>query len=43
LIKLVQNWKVELVTEFFNVLYYLRMRQDGAESIWWIPSKRRKL
>jgi hypothetical protein len=36
------DWEVELVTAFFNVLYSLRVRQGGEDSIWWIPSKRRK-
>lgn len=37
-----QDWEVELVTEFLNVLYSHRTRQGDADGIWWMPSKRQK-
>jgi hypothetical protein len=29
------------VIAFFDLLYFLRLKQDGEDRIWWIPSKRR--
>jgi hypothetical protein len=33
--------KVDLITSFFNLLYYLRLRRDGEDKNCCIPSKRR--
>jgi hypothetical protein len=41
-IRPMQDWEVELVIAFFNVLYLLKVRLGGEDSIWWIPSKRKK-
>lgn len=38
--RLVHDWKVDLVTSFFDLLYSLRLRQGGVDEIYWIPSKR---
>jgi len=32
--------EVDLVTSFFDLLYSIRLRQDGEDKICWIPSKR---
>jgi hypothetical protein len=39
LIRLVHDWKVDLVISFFDLLYSLRLRQGGGDRIYWIPSK----
>jgi len=41
-VRSVQDWEVDLVLEFFEVLYSLRWRQDSEDCIQWIPSKRKK-
>jgi hypothetical protein len=41
-IRSVQDWEVDLVIAFYDLLYSLILRQGGEDRIWWIPSKRRK-
>jgi hypothetical protein len=36
------DWEVDLVSSFFDPLYFLRVKQGGEVRICWIPSKRRK-
>jgi hypothetical protein len=33
---------VDCVIAFYGLLYSLRLKQDGENRTWWIPSKRRK-
>jgi hypothetical protein len=40
---LVQDWELDSVTVFFELLYSLKMKQGGKDSICWIPSKGQKV
>jgi hypothetical protein len=33
------DWKVDLFTSFFNVLYSVKVRLDGIDKLWWSPAK----
>ena len=34
------DWEVEVFASFFQVLHTARVRQGGADRLWWIFSKR---
>jgi hypothetical protein len=40
-IRLVHDWKVDLVSSFFNVLYSARLCQGADDKLCWTPSKGR--
>lgn len=35
----VHDWEVEIVSDFFELLYSPRVRQEGENKMCWIPSK----
>jgi hypothetical protein len=37
--KPMNDWEVDLVTPFFDLLYSLKLRQGSEDKICWIPSK----
>jgi hypothetical protein len=40
--KPMHDWEVDLVSSFFELLNYIRLRQGSEDKICWIPSKRQK-
>jgi hypothetical protein len=34
------DWEVDAFALFFRVLYLARMRWEGEDKLWWVPSKR---
>jgi hypothetical protein len=36
------DWKVDLVTSFFDLFYSIRLRQGGEDKICWTSSKKRR-
>jgi hypothetical protein len=38
----VHDWEVDLVTSFFDLLHYLKLKQSGKDKMCLIPSKRQK-
>jgi hypothetical protein len=34
------DWEVDVFASFFKVLYSVRVRQEGKDKLWWVPSKR---
>jgi hypothetical protein len=30
---------VDILASFFNLLYFIRARQEGEDKLWWIPFK----
>jgi hypothetical protein len=37
------DWKVDAFALFFKEQYLVRMRRDGKDKLWWVPSKRASL
>jgi hypothetical protein len=37
----VQDWEVEVVSKFFELLYSINVRYEGDDKICWIPSRRK--
>jgi hypothetical protein len=37
----VQDWEVEVVSRFFELLYSIKVRYEGDDKICWIPSRRK--
>ena len=37
-IRLVHDWKVDVLASFFTLLYSHRMRRDREDEIWWVLS-----
>jgi hypothetical protein len=37
----VHDWEVEVVFDFFELLYSQRVRRGGVDKMYWIPSKRK--
>jgi hypothetical protein len=35
-----QDWEVDAFVLFFRMLYLVRVRQEGEDKLWWVPSKR---
>ena len=33
------DWEVNVFTSFFNLLYSYRVRREGEDKLWWVPSK----
>jgi hypothetical protein len=34
------DWEVDVFASFFRVLYSVRVRREGEDKLWWVPSKR---
>jgi hypothetical protein len=41
--RLVDDWKVEVISSFFELLYSHKVMQGDNDIICWIPSKRKKV
>jgi hypothetical protein len=39
--QLVHDWKMKVVSQFFELLYFQQIRQGGADKICWLPLKRK--
>jgi len=39
-IKATHDWKVDVFTSIFNLLYSYRMRREGEDKLWWTPPKK---
>jgi len=35
------DWKVDVFTSFFRVLYYVRVRQECENKLWWVSIQKR--
>jgi hypothetical protein len=35
-----QNWEVDVFVSFYRLLYSVRLRREGIDKLWWVPSKR---
>jgi hypothetical protein len=40
--RLVHDWELEVLTSLYTLLYSHRMRREGEDKIWWVPSKKGK-
>ena len=39
---LVHDWELEVLASFYTLLYSHRMRREGEDKIWWVPSRKGK-
>jgi hypothetical protein len=39
--QLVHDWKMKVVSQFFELLYFQQIRQGGVDKICWLPLKRK--
>jgi hypothetical protein len=37
----VQDWEVEVMSRFFELLHSIKVRYEGEDKICWIPSRRK--
>jgi hypothetical protein len=38
--RLIHDWEVEVLAEFYRCLYSCKLREDGEDKLWWIPSRK---
>jgi hypothetical protein len=38
--RVTHDWKVDVFAFFFKGLYSVRVRREGEDKFWWVPSKR---
>jgi hypothetical protein len=38
--RVAHDWEVDVYASFFQVLYLVRVRREGDNKHWWVPSKR---
>jgi hypothetical protein len=41
-IRLVHDWKVDVLASFYTLLYSHKMRREREDKIWWVPSRKGK-
>jgi hypothetical protein len=35
---LIHDWEVEVLASFYRCLYFCKLREDGGDKLWWVPS-----
>ena len=36
--QLIHDWEVEVLALFYQCLYSCKLREDGEDKLWWVPS-----
>jgi hypothetical protein len=38
--RLIHDWEVEVLASFYRSLYSCKLREDGEDKLWWVPSRK---
>jgi hypothetical protein len=38
--RLIHDWEVEVLAAFYRSLYSCKLREDGKDKLWWVPSRK---
>ena len=38
--QLIHDWEVEVLASFYRCLYSCKMRENGEDKLWWVPSRK---
>jgi hypothetical protein len=38
--RLIHDWEVEVLASFYRCLYSCKLREDGEDKLWWVPSRK---
>jgi hypothetical protein len=38
--RLIHDWEVEVLAAFYRCLYSCKLREDGKDKLWWVPSRK---
>jgi hypothetical protein len=39
-LRLIHDWEVEVLASFYHCLYSCKLREDGGDKLWWVPSRK---